>query len=30
VREGGLVDDLSRRDFSVNALAVRVHPGPPT
>jgi tRNA nucleotidyltransferase (CCA-adding enzyme) len=29
VREGGLVEDLSRRDFSVNALAVRVHPGPP-
>jgi|GEM_PF-130984 len=28
VRAGRLVDDLARRDFSVNALAVRVHPGP--
>ena len=29
VRSGRLVDDLARRDFSVNALAVRVHPAPP-
>jgi tRNA nucleotidyltransferase (CCA-adding enzyme) len=29
VRESALVDDLSRRDFSLNALAVRVYPGPP-
>jgi tRNA nucleotidyltransferase (CCA-adding enzyme) len=28
VRAGRLVDDLARRDFSVNALAVRVHPTP--
>jgi len=28
VRAGRLVDDLARRDFSVNALAVRVHPAP--
>ena len=28
VRAGRLVDDLGRRDFSVNALAVRVHPAP--
>ena len=28
VRAGSLVDDLARRDFSVNALAVRVHPAP--
>jgi len=29
VREGDLAADLSRRDFTVNALAVRVHPAPP-
>jgi tRNA nucleotidyltransferase (CCA-adding enzyme) len=29
VREGDLAADLARRDFTVNALAVRVHPGPP-
>ncbi len=29
VREGDLTADLARRDFTVNALAVRVHPGPP-
>lgn len=29
VREGDLVADLARRDFTVNALAVRVHPRPP-
>ncbi|MBA2668021.1 MAG: CBS domain-containing protein [Trueperaceae bacterium] len=29
VHEGALFDDLSRRDFGVNALAVRVHPEPP-
>jgi tRNA nucleotidyltransferase (CCA-adding enzyme) len=28
VRESALVEDLSRRDFTLNALAVRVHPGP--
>ncbi len=28
VRSGQLVDDLARRDFSVNALAVRFHPAP--
>jgi tRNA nucleotidyltransferase (CCA-adding enzyme) len=28
VRASSLVDDLARRDFTVNALAVRVHPGP--
>jgi tRNA nucleotidyltransferase (CCA-adding enzyme) len=28
VREGDLAADLSRRDFTVNALAVRVHPEP--
>jgi tRNA nucleotidyltransferase (CCA-adding enzyme) len=28
VRSGRLVDDLARRDFSVNALAVRFHPPP--
>ena len=28
VRAGRLVDDLARRDFTVNALAVRVHPAP--
>lgn len=28
VRSGRLVDDLARRDFTVNALAVRVHPAP--
>jgi tRNA nucleotidyltransferase (CCA-adding enzyme) len=29
VREGDLAADLARRDFTVNALAVRVHPEPP-
>ncbi|MDF1524540.1 MAG: CBS domain-containing protein, partial [Trueperaceae bacterium] len=29
VREGDLAADLARRDFTVNALAVRVHPRPP-
>ncbi len=29
VREGDLDADLARRDFTVNALAVRVHPKPP-
>jgi tRNA nucleotidyltransferase (CCA-adding enzyme) len=29
VREGDLTADLARRDFTVNALAVRVHPQPP-
>ena len=28
VREGDLTADLARRDFTVNALAVRVHPQP--
>lgn len=28
VREGDLAADLARRDFTVNALAVRVHPEP--
>lgn len=28
VREGDLTADLARRDFTVNALAVRVHPRP--
>jgi len=28
VREGDLAADLARRDFTVNALAVRVHPPP--
>jgi len=29
VRAGDLAADLARRDFTVNALAVRVHPAPP-
>ena len=29
VREGDLAADLARRDFTVNTLAVRVHPAPP-